>query len=464
MATFQEHLDNMTAVDVMSANKALDYLDGDQIKWLESLLDGHADVRSNELTCGPSGRAGGIKDWRKRGVYPWITNLTKKIVTRSALSYNKAPGRFVLNDDDTENDDATETYRGLLEGGDFDNVMDCADSVCRLLKNVIILAQAVEVVDEEEKILFSVLHRGNCDVDFDHQNGTIRSLMFQSAGTSARGNKLFHFWDDKVVIDIEDIDGNLTAGPPDEHGFGMIPAAILWDTFKPRAGFWPKNSWDELIRFNEGTNLYHTEVKFNQRFQTFGALFSTATIPDGAVIGPDTIVELEGSPGVDVFLEYKAPTINLETFEKWLEGFKEDIADNWGVNLSTGGSGSADSGFKLVVEEVWNLTTREGRLKAARSFEGRMYTVIKAISQAREFGLPQDSEVKVDFPEPSLPVNTKEEWDITKEKIGIQFLTREDAWRAEDPDISEATIAERKQALGILAAVPTFGNIVDEGN
>ncbi len=446
MASYQDHIDNMTADAVVSANKALDYLDGDQVKWLEELLD-----------CAQ----GGIKKWRERGVYPWCTNLTKKIVTRSAMSYNEAPVRVVENAAGGD-EAATEIYLDLLDGGEFDNVMDAADSVARLLKNVIVLAQAVDVVGEGEKILFSVLHRGNCDVDYDHQNGVIRSLIYQSAGTSTNGGKLYHYWDAETVKDIEDGDNGLRVLATENHGYKMIPAAILWDNSKPRAGFWPKAAWEELVRLNEGVNLFHTEVKFNERFQAFGALFTNGTIPEGSVIGPDGIVELSGQAGEAIFLEYRTPTINLATFADWLEDFIAGVADNWGVNLSTGGTGSAESGFKLVVEEVWNLETRQGRIKSAVSFEKQMYKVIKAISDARGYKLPADSWIEVDFPEPSLPVNRIEDWTIKKEKVALGYSPLEDEWRKDNPEITDQQINERKTALGVGGIVPTFGGSVDE--
>ncbi len=463
MATWQDHLDNLDALAVQSANKALDYYDGDQLGWLESLLDGNNSDTSNELVC-PSNRAGGIKNWRDRGVYPWYTNLTKKIVDRSALSYNKAPERGVVVNKEP-NDDGTADYLEILRNGEFEAVMDSADSVSRLLKNAIILAQPVEVVNGEDKIMFDVLHRGNADVDYDFQNGTIKSLMYKSAGSSAKSNVLYHFWDSVEVIDIEIIDSQPIIAGRESHGYKIIPAAVLWDTYKPRAGFWPKDAWTELIRLNEGTNLFHTEVKFNERFQAFGALFTNGIIPEGTVIGPDANVELgTTATGEALFVEYRTPDINLEKFTNWLKDFEADIADNWGVNLRVAGGGSADSGFKLIVEEIWNLETRNDRLKAATQFERDMYQVVLAISEDQGLGLPSNSDLLVKFPKPSLPVNVKEDWDIRKEKIATDFISKEDGWKEEDPDITPEEIDKRKERIAADKVVlgPTFQGVISE--
>jgi hypothetical protein len=457
----------MTCNAVQSAAKALDYYDGFQIKWLERVLDGEADTYSDNLLPSQSTNlgAGGIKNWRERGVYPWYTNITKKIIDRSALSYQKPPERAVMvNGEKDEN--ATEIYLDILRRGEFDAVMDAADSVCRLLKNVIVLAQSVDV-DGEEKVMFSVLHRGNCDIDYDFRTGHINSLMYQSCGCGPHGGKLFHYWDAEGMKDIEASDGDMRVVGQEAHGYNTITAAVLWDTHKPRAGFWPKCAWEELIRCNEGINLFHTEVKFNERFQAFPALFSDADIPGGTIIGPDAVVQIKSQPGEPVYLEYKAATAvnsSLAAFEEWLAAFESGIADGWGVNLRGGGSGGADSGFKLVVEEIWNLETRNDRLKAATQFERDMYHVILSISNARGFGLPEGSELYVKFPKPSLPVNAKEAWDIKKEQIALDYISIEDAWREEEPDITQAEIDRRWESIKTenTATLPTFGGVIGE--
>jgi hypothetical protein len=402
-------------------------------------------------------------------VYPWYTNVTKKIVDRSALSYNKAPERKVLVSGE-EDEQATETYLDLLRGGRFESVMDCADSVARLLKNCIILTQAIKPEDDtEEHLMFSVLHRGNCDVDYNFKTGKIDSLMYCSSGFGPNGGRLYHYWDCSDIIDLEERDdgkggyGCVQVGK-ETNPYGIIPAAVLWDTNQPRCGFWPKPAWDELIRLNEGVNLFHTEVKFNERFQAFGALFSNATMPEDQVVGPDAVVTLESNAGEAVFLEYRAPDINLEKFEEWLGGYESDIAENWGVNLRVGGNGSADSGFKLVVEEIWNLQTRNDRIKSATQYERDMYQVILSISNALQYGLPENSELMVKFPEPSLPVNAKEDWDIRKEKLAMDYMAVEDAWREENPDITSEEIEARKERIiAENVTVPSFDNVV-EGN
>lgn len=446
---YKDHIDNLTCEAVQSAGKALDYLDGEQLEHLEALLNDDKQ---------------GIDNWEERGVYPLTNNLTGKIVTRSALSYSKPPKRVVIGADGEPDLEATEVYLDLLSEGEFNSVMQSADQVARLLKNVIILVQGVEDPDGSDRLLFNILHRGNCDVDYNFKTGRIDSLMYYSGARSIRGCRVFHYWDPTKQVDIEE-DGRVQRTIDNQdHDYKVIPAAVLWDTLKPRAGFWPKKAWTELIRCNEGSNLMSTEIKFAERYQAFPALFTNARLPNDAVIGPDSNVEIVGQPGETIYLEYKAATavsVSLKVFVDWLQSFQADLADNWGVNLQFGGTGSASSGFQLIVEEVWNLETRRARLNSAKAFEERMYKVILAISEVRDLGLPTDSTLSVDFPEPELPVNTKENWTIIKEKIATAYMSIEDAWRTENPDITPDEIAKRKEEIGISVVSPSFGEFIN---
>jgi len=431
--TYQAHLDRMKSAAVVSAAKAIDYLDGVQIPHLESLLDQNP---------------GGIKKWRERGVYLWFTNITQKIITRSALTYQDAPKREVYVGD-AVNEKATEIYNDLTAELEF--ILPAFDREARLLKTAILLAQAV-VTDDGEKILFSVLTQANCDVDYDHRTGEIRSLMYESAGISAKGNKLYHYWDAQSVVDIEvDNNGIPSVAGRDNHGYGVIPAAILFDASQPTSGFWPREAWEELVRLNEGVNLFHTEIKFAQRFHTSPPLFTNAEFENGAVIGPDTTISIKTQAGESPYIEYKSPpavSSILDAYQKWIGSLASDVAENWGVNISIGGGGSAASGFKLVVEEIWNLETRKTRQRYASKFELQLFRVIKAISTARGYDIPSDSWIEVDFKEPALPVNEMEKWQIIKEQIGLNLMSREEFWRRENPDITKTQIEERKAEIG----------------
>ena len=431
---WKDHLNNLTTDSVVSAAKALDYLDGDQIRHLEDMLnDKHL----------------GIKEWRARGITPVVDNITAKVITRSALTYQQEPQRTIYNGE-TENEAASDKYNELL-GLNGLVAINASDIVSRLLKTCLILVQYVQ---ETKKLSFSVLHRGNCDVDYDLITQEVKSILYTAGGVSPSGGQMYHYWDAEKIVDIEKDGTAMKVLSTEDNPYQMIPVVVRQDISSPRVGFWHKNAWEELIRLNEIVNLFHTEVRHGSRMQNFSPLFTNAKIAQGTVISPDAVVMLEESLDNDIYLEYKTPTINLAEFKSWLADLQEEIADNWGVNLKFGGSGSADSGFKLVVEETWNLETRKQRQKGARVAEEHLYNIVKSISDTYSLGLG-DGELNIDFAEPSLAVDTATERDQDRQDVAAGITSREQVWRKNDPDLTETDIEERKQEIDGMS-LPDF--------
>jgi hypothetical protein len=290
----------------------------------------------------------------------------------------------------------------------------------------------------------------------------MNSLLYSGGGIGPNGGELYHYWDDGKVLDLEKTSAGLTAIPrPDAaHGYKMVPAAVLFDIRPPRAGFWGKAVWQQLINFNNGINLFHTETKYNARFGAIGTLFTNMVIKPGQTIGPDAVVQVESVPGLEnPFLRYESPSINLAQFTAWLDGFRENIGQEWGVNIKTAGEGSADSGFKLVVEELPGLQLRKKRQKPADTFEQDMYQVCLSLSRVHNLGLVEGTKLKVTFPEPDLPVNLKEKAEIESMELAHNIITVEDIWKKRDPSLTPEDIAKRKAE--IAGPLPDFTGVIN---
>ena len=438
---WNDHLENLKTASVVSANKAIDYLDGDQLKHLEAML---------------TATVGGVTKWRERGVLPVVDNVTMKIVSRSALNYQQEPERMIYIGD-TENEAATVAYADLL-GVSGDVAINASDIISRLLKTCMVL---VQYVAETDQLSYSVLHRGNCDVDYDLTTQEVKSILYTAGGVGPNGGKMYHHWTPDAVTDIEQSGQSMKVLGSEENPYGIIPVAVRYDIAPPRSGFWPKNQWEELIRLNEVVNRFHTEIAHATHFQVFPALFTNADIAAGTVIGSDAIVKLEGDVN-DIYLEYKTPVVNLEPFKDWLTDLQTTVADNWGVNLKLGGGGSADSGFKLIVEETWNLELRKQRQKAAKVAEENIYKVILTISDIHNLGLPSDSTLYVDFAEPALAVDTISERQEDRADVAAGLMSKEQVWKKVDPDLSPEDIEERKSLID-GQQLPDFTDAISEG-
>jgi hypothetical protein len=194
--------------------------------------------------------------------------------------------------------------------------------------------------------------------------------------------------------------------------------------------------------------MYHTEMKYNERFAALGTLFTNMKLKEGQVIGTDAAVEVESAPGLETpFLEYRNPQVEVEPFQMWLDSFRENIGQEWGVNIKVAGEGSAESGFQLVVEELPGLQLRTKRQKPADTFEQAMYQVCLAISNEYNLGLVAGTRLKVNFPEPDLPVNQKEKEEVISMRLANKLTSRDEVWKKEDPTLTPEDIEERKATI-----------------
>jgi len=459
---YQALLDNLRGYQRASARQAVDYLDGEQLPHFEEYL--------NTPGCG-------IKNWKQRGILPLWENITGLIVDRSAQTYQQNPERIVVGANGEINEPSTESYNALIENSNLDEVLEDADLLARLLNAAIVIPQ---YNDETGAVYFSAVSQHNADCVWNRPSQRLESLLYCGGGIGPKGGMIYHYWDSKQVVDLEvqmmvsggnnsvasahATIGAATVIESKPHPYGITPGAVLYDIKPPRSGFWGKRKWEQLINFNLGVNMFHTEMKFNQRYQSFGQIITNAEVPDGVIFGPDSIIKVKQQhPDEVIFFEYKSPSsisVAIGAFSNWLESFRDNIGQEWGVNIKVSGEGSADSGFKLVVEELPGLQLRKKRQKPADTFEQALYQVCLALSEAHGLGLVPGTRLKVKFPEPDLPVNLKEKEEIRQMQLASKTVSREMLWKQDDPSLTQDDIAARKAEIDANAAkIPTFDGI-----
>jgi hypothetical protein len=428
---------------VVSASKALDYMDGNQYHWLVQLLNSTQ----------------GIANWKLRKVIPIVENFTKKIIERSALSYQDAPERCIFVGD-TENAEACKKYKQYLDDCDAEEIICGLDQVTRLLKCGMLLI----VWDKDEKRFFiSILHRGNSDIDYDRRTGKIKSVMYTTDRKSVNGYTVFCYIDNFITCDMEDRPNGpvVMPGTTLKNPLGFVPIAHMYDNEIPRTGFFPSSEqWQDLILFNEAFNLINTSYTWAARWQGTGLLFTNFKLADGTIVGPDTVLCPDDNNGLSVgdqlTAEFKTPEVNIKEFSEYLNENGKRIGDSWGVNLKVGMNdnlrGNPDSGFKLIVEEIWNLELRKKRIKSAKTFEKRLYRVISRISDVYGLGLPSDGICYAEFKAPSLPVDETSAWTIAQQKMAVGVLSKVDYLKSQD---AELTDDDARAKLAEIAAEKT---------
>lgn len=395
-----------------TTSKILDYYDGDQQKHLEKLL---------------SDPFKGRKNWKARGFDPIPRNILKMIVDKSGLLFNDKPPTLDVYTNGELDETASATLQEQLENLDWIEHFTNFDSVVRLLKTACIL---VQFDAETDALTFDILTRQNAAVVMNPHNKQINTLVY-FVTTDADGLEHYRVYTKELIQDlVKDKNGEETIMNAMPNPFGIIPVVAFHDTNTPRIDFWNKTPTD-LLKINDLYNQHITESAFASswsKLKTFYHNVEFQADANGQVIaGPDQIVQISSMASDPVFMQYIGPDVNLQPIDDMINKWVADFAADWAVNVKFGGNGTADSGFKLIVEEMPNLELRK---KRARMFEAgfkRLYRVItKVLNYYKPGALPEDAELFAQFAAPILPVNEKDQEDVWTRRIAAGRATRTD--------------------------------------
>ena len=424
---YSDLIDNEKAKFV---KKALSYFDGDQEKYMIELLNTYGIGRTN---------------WQTRGIIPRTRNLTKMIVEKSGMLFSGNQPKVEIYTDatlSTVDDQQTVNYVEILNNASWIDTMINLDQVVRLTKTACLL---VNYDAETDAVVFDILHRGNCEVIINENNREIVAVVYITG--EYNNERSFRVITKETFADfVINTHGQVSNISEVDNPYGIVPVVPFYDTQKPRMGFWVEAPKD-LISVNEMYNIHLTDSEFAAKWEKYPTLFSTmqpagqqrnievygdsehpdarsilfgngGTAPTGNVGGPDRMI-LTDSQGVDnPFVEYKAPQVDLQKLDQVFNQWVRDFAYDWSVRVKTAGTGSATSGFQLVVEEIDNLELRKQR---QRMFEVGMKKLFKTIAMvwntAHGSVFTEQSVCLVEFGSPMLPTDVKAEEEVWSLRI-----------------------------------------------
>lgn len=417
------------------ARKALDYFDGQQHEWMEKAL---------------SNPQYGRRKWRERGMKPVYRNITGMVVEKSGLLFNnKSPLVDVyIGNQSTPNSSQSERLQMLMDDAGWVEFFTNFDSTVRLLKTALVL---VQYDSDSGKLIFDALHRGNSGIVLD-QNHNVQMLVYLASGENDSVERYRVYTADQI-IHVEEVKEKMHIVGMEPNPYGIVPIAEFYDTNTPRCGFWVEAPQD-LVNLNETYNFHLIDTDFAASWSKLMTLFTNCEIEsgsstefevqeiynqplprltpveDGLIGGPNRIVKLN-TTGVDSpFVEYKGPQVNLEPIDKIYSQWVRDVAADWSVRIKSSSDSVADSGFKLMVEEMDNLDLRKKRQKMFQRGFGRLFDVIKVVIN---YHIPnyfnQESKLFLEFPEPSLPIDRKVQEEIWSIRIAEGRASRVDYFR-----------------------------------
>lgn len=426
---------------------ALDFLDGNQAEWMTKVMN---DPQK------------GRKKWKDKGMIVRFRNITNMIVEKSGMLFiDSEPEIELYNEErledqseDRVNEPASIKLKNLMDKSDWVENFINIDNATRLLKTTLVLVQYDPI---NQKLFFDTLHRGNSAVLIDNVTREINTLVYKlgdledgSETLRVITNDLIQDYSYNVKTNIETLINEVP------NQLGMIPVTPFHDTRIPRCEFWNPCGYD-LIQLNEIYNLHLIDSEWTASWSKLKTLYTNADIRSndtedkmelaeiagrpfpvqvpsqgGIGAGPGSVIKIDGY-GDTPFLQYLGPEVDLQPIDEMFNRWIRDFASDWSVNVKSG-SGTASSGFQLVVEEIDNLQLRQRRQKMFIAGMRRMYKIIAALT-----GLDPDLELYVTFKQPKLPVDGKareEEWNLKIEGnrasiidylMDTKSLTREEA-------------------------------------
>ena len=415
-----------------TASQVMDYYNGQSKSHLMRFLQ---EFRKNAL---------------KKGLQPRSRNIVKMVIDKSGMLFSgRAPTIEVYADPASETVDlvASAKTQVILESASWVEFFTNFDAMLRMLKTCYVL---VQYSVEKKRWLFQALSQKNCAVSLD-DFGDLETLIYETGVIEDQGTT-YRVWTALEVIDLlVDENGNelITARLP--NIYGVIPASVFHDTNVPFGNC----DWNtipvDLIEVNDIYNLHLCDSEFASMWNKNPTLFTNARIQGGVsgtmveqqhfnealprwvpsndpgfVGGPGTVVAVE-TDGDSVYLDYKKPDVNLMPMDDMVSKWVADFAGDWSVNIKLDGQGSAaDSGFKLVVEELPNLELRKERSRMMESGFKRLYEVIKVLANTHGYGLPEDSVLYVAFAPPDLPVDERAAEEVWSRRIAEKRASRVD--------------------------------------
>lgn len=449
MPNFLQRIQCLTEDDTVSAQRAVDFYEGDQTRLMREILNN-------------KGR--GITHWHERGVMTIWVNYVLDIIRQSSHTYDSQPKREVFTGEDV-NESITDLYNNLLIDAGFEFASQGLDELSRLLKSTLLF---IQWVPDKNKYNFVLLGRHNSHVEWDSLTGTVKSLMYATCDAGLSGGQMFRHITPDTVTEIEFFAGDGVTSDrvksiDETNPYGIIPVAPLFDVRIPSTGFYGRPAWEDLVSFNAAKNMFHIEAKFGSRFGLLGMPVTNAKIADGTVMSPDAIIQVvQTDPDIPIFFEFRAPQVQIDEFLPWLDGLTRDIGRSWGVTFEADGAGSADSGFKLIVKELPNTELRQTRRKAALQFEQELFNTLRimhSVDSPSAEQIPNEAKLKVEFTAPLNVVNEKEVHDIAKEDLAlgtlskVEYIMKRDKVSREDAE-AKLVIIDAERA--IVGTAPEF--------
>jgi len=370
----------------------------------------------------------------KEGIPYSYTNLTKHILRKKSMVYHTPPARGIKGNE--------KAYTELTEYKD--QRMKTCEVQARLQPYIMVRPY---LVDDNKKFKYQIVRLFHALED--PKNIEYPAAIMYPLGQYKKSEKLWEYWDKdnhfvfsnfgKKIKNQEQFGINNDM----KNEFGEIPFAAfrfddVIDDIRMGGAF-------DLVDANEMIDLALTELNYEFRWQSFKQVYVTG---DNA----SNIMDITTEFGYNKIIKFQGEKTNIGTLDlqpRFLDSIEvikfqmNTIAMNYDVSMKWELSGSAESGFALIVKNIDLLNSWTDDIGHCRKWESDLFRKEQLVYETITKKKLPASEMHVDFSEVIFPVNPQEKRDKWDWEFQHNISTPLDYMKAESPDTPEEELKKR---------------------
>ena len=354
-------------------------------------------------------------------------NIYKQVVNDISNVYSFGVNRTF------ESDAAQELYNDLR----IDKTMAQANRYMNAFNDVLI-----QISWDFDKQIPKIMLRLPHQTEVGYNQGEVNWVAYfvEMTGTDNKTER-WAYWSDTEHYYIDKQNGNekIVAIEDNEemvNPFGVLPFVFLHNGWRDEE-FWDAYTGDDLTNGTIDLSVHRTFLNHIIKTQSFKQLIGKGdNISElkGKVLDPLSILTLTGqNTEIDV-LDLQS---NYEQLHKTIQELANEIAVNYGISPNQFRmTGQVSSGFALQMENLKLDKFTQEQQQDFRVYERELFNMIKLVSET--YGVNYgNSDLIIDFGEPSYPTSTQEQIEIDQQSIDLGLISPHKILMRENPDLTE---------------------------
>lgn len=405
---------------------------------------------------------------------PHTLNLTRKIINKISLVYKYPPERYL-----GENSEKDPYVIFMANNPQFNISLKEAERQKNLLGNIL-----YRVHYDDEMKMWRPFIETDFQAWFTDENTLFPFAYSIPVKQNIRHGKVKNvewvFWSNEDYFFYDNF-GEIRYDKNHQDGknpFGIMPLFEMRDNFP--IDEWVTYGAVDLVNANNSININLMNINYMIHWQGHNRPYIRGPKSDkidAIDSGADKVLFL-GDENYDAGILDPNPKITES-----LEAIKAEIEQiAWTYNLSVDWqvSGTAPSGFSLIVKNIDLLEAREDDVELAKMHEKQLYKIISRIGNTLGVDrIPEDQDLMVDFADIDFPVNQKDKIERWKYEFEINAKSPVDYIQSQNTDMSREdavriweenkklnrkyrTLTDRFSELGGVVNEPEIGTKPEE--